>query len=516
MFCSKCGKTLLLDANQCPACGHPVGESRFEGSPYTSAQAHILPGDDVRQTITQSYTRTNYTSMGDEVRGDVDTRTTYRPTYGGDSMPEEIRRDMRAAVNPSQEDNAEEEARKHAEEDGLPEDLSEEARASLDNMDSELSMEGLDLSQFRAKPIESSGQSGISADVSDLIQELENEPQKRSSRRRAAAYGDYEDVSTGDAAQTSQSGGQSEVFDDIDEEEFEELRHSEFGLKQLLKVLAVLVVAAVVIVGGLMWFRYVRNSTPSSPIENVREEFYDAGIAMIKEHAATETVTGILQAYSSSENGLTELSTTLQSSSAELQALLPEEATENEQLFMDALQQIEKNIGNCITSDALAITQKDENAAEQSTQRWTVVNNAIATLEAARSATELTAVINGEEVDVLEPEASPTPTPPVNYNTLSKGDKSDEVLEMQNRLYELGFLLDDRDGAFGSKTQTAVKMFQQAAGLEITGIADNNTLTALYADDAPRTSYAQPTATPAPEATAEPTPDLSATEVPAA
>ena len=92
------------------------------------------------------------------------------------------------------------------------------------------------------------------------------------------------------------------------------------------------------------------------------------------------------------------------------------------------------------------------------------------------------------------------------YTTLSKGDKSDEVLEMQNRLYMLGFLLDDRDGAFGKNTQTAVKMFQQAAGLEVTGIADSETLRLLYSEDAPRTEYAQATPTPAPEA-AEPTPE---------
>ena len=32
----------------------------------------------------------------------------------------------------------------------------------------------------------------------------------------------------------------------------------------------------------------------------------------------------------------------------------------------------------------------------------------------------------------------------------------------------------------------SVKIFQQAAGLEVTGIADNDTLVALYAEDAPR------------------------------
>ena len=43
MFCSRCGKTLMPEDKQCPHCGTPVGESRFEGTPYTSAQPHILP-----------------------------------------------------------------------------------------------------------------------------------------------------------------------------------------------------------------------------------------------------------------------------------------------------------------------------------------------------------------------------------------------------------------------------------------------------------------------------------------
>lgn len=496
MFCSKCGKTLPSDGNQCPACGHPIGESRFEGSPYTSAQAHILPGDNVHQTLAQSYTRTNYTGTGDRAEeGDVDARTTYRPTYDGNSMPEDMRRDMRAAVNGTDEEQEPE----------APEELSEEARASLENMDDELKMEGLDLSQFRPKPIESAGQSGISSDVSDLIQELESDPGRKSSRRRAD-YGDYEDVSTGEDGGEA-SDDQPKVFNDIDEEEFDELRHSDFGLKQLLKILIVLVVAAALIVGGLMWFRYIRSNNSTAPIVNVGEDYYNSGIAMIKAHASSESAEEILRSYTS--GGLTALSSALQASSSELTALLPEEPTENERLFMDALQQIQSNIANCITSDALAIGQQDTEAMAQSDERWTVVNNAVTMLEAARSEAELTAIINGEQVDVLQPEASPTPTPSVNYNTLSKGAKSDEVFAMQNRLYELGFLLDDRDGAFGNKTQTAVKMFQQAVGLEPNGIADNATLTALYAEDAPRTMYAQPTATPAPQPTEEPVPEAT-------
>ena len=499
MFCSKCGKTLPLDAENCPACGLEIGESRFEGSPYTSAQAHILPGDDVHRTLTQSYTRTVYTSAGDaEPRGDADARTTYRPAYGGDSMPEEMHRDMRAAVE------APEESAQPAPADDLPEDLSREARDSLSAMDEELKMDSVDLTQFRAQPIESSGQSGISSDVSELIQQLESEPSRKPARRRAAPYGEYEEGASTEPGEAAPAGdGQSEVFDDIDEEEFEELRHSSFSVKQLLKVLVVLVAAAALIVGGLMWFRYIQSNQSSSPIENVREELYDAGVALIRDHASDESVAEMLSVYASSDDGLIALNTALQSSADEIAALAPEDATENEQLFIEALESIQTNIGNCVLSDALAVGQQDAAAVDASDERWAVVTNSIAMLEAADSASELTAILNGEQVEVTEAEATPEPSPAPNYNTLSRGDVSDEVLEMQNRLYELGWLLGDRDGNFGTQTQTAVKMFQQAAGLEVTGIADNATLAALYADDAPSTIYADGTSaetTPAPDA----------------
>ena len=158
---------------------------------------------------------------------------------------------------------------------------------------------------------------------------------------------------------------------------------------------------------------------------------------------------------------------------------------------MEALEKIETNITNCIISDAIAVGAQDENAAAESDARWQVVTNSIGMLKTAQSTVELTAIINGEVVDIKEQaKATPTPEPAVNYNTLSKGDKSDEVVEMQTRLIELGYLSDDADGAFGKNTQTAVKIFQQVAGLTVTGIADNDTLNALYADDAPRAGLA--------------------------
>ena len=510
MFCSKCGKTLAFDAQQCPFCSHPVGESRFEGSPYTSAQAHILPDAGAQAPVTQAYTRTNYTSKGDApVEGDVDTRTTYRPVFEGTSAPEEIRKDMREELYGTDEPAAEDVPEQPA---VSREELSEEARSTIEAMDKQLQMEGsVDLSKFRAREIKSTGQTGISSNVSEFIQKLEADQARRPARRGRVmreTYDEYTDQTAVDTPITD--GEQADVFDDIDEDEFDELRHSSFGVKQVLKVAIALVVAAALFVGGVMWFRYIRGNQSSSPIEMVREELYDGGIALIKSHAETAYAEEMLQAFAAEDGGLAALTVKLQESSNAVNALLPEEATENEQLFVSALQKIESNIANCIMSDALAVSTNDTEAIAQSDERWTVVSNSITMLEASRQAAELTAIVNGEEVAVVEAEATPSPTPAVNYNTLSKGAKSDEVLDMQNRLYQLGFFLDDRDGAFGSKTQTSVKMFQQAAGLPISGIADSATLNALYSDDAPRTEYAQPTPTPAPTATPEPAPEAPA------
>lgn len=511
MFCSKCGKTLAFDAQQCPFCEHPVGASRFEGSPYTSAQAHILPGSSEQAPVTQAYTRTNYTSKGEApVEGDVDTRTTYRPVFEGGSAPEDIRKDMREEMYGSEEPEAEEPAEQQPA--VAMEDLSEETRQTIEAMDKQLKMDDtVDLSKFRARPIKSAGQTGISSDVSEFIQKLESDQQRRPARRGRIvreAYDEYEDTAASEAPVSDDE--QPDVFDDIDDEEFDELRHSSFGVKQVLKVAIALVVAAALFVGGVMWFRYIRGNQSSSPIEMVREELYDGGVALVKAHAETTYAEEMLQAFTAEDGGLAALTMKLQESANTINALLPEEATENEQLFVKALQKIESNIANCIMSDALAVSTNDTAAIAESDERWQVVSNSIAMLEASKQAAELTAIVNGEEVAIPEAEATPSPTPAVNYNTLSKGAKSDEVLDMQNRLFELGFFLDDRDGAFGSKTQTAVKMFQQAAGLPISGIADGATLAALYSDEAPRTEYAQPTPTPAPAAAPEPTADPAA------
>lgn len=79
-----------------------------------------------------------------------------------------------------------------------------------------------------------------------------------------------------------------------------------------------------------------------------------------------------------------------------------------------------------------------------------------------------------------EPEAQPTPTPDVHYDPLGTGMKDDAVKALQQRLIELGYLAGRADGSYGSQTAAAVRAFQQAAGLEPTGEADEETQRRLY------------------------------------
>ena len=72
------------------------------------------------------------------------------------------------------------------------------------------------------------------------------------------------------------------------------------------------------------------------------------------------------------------------------------------------------------------------------------------------------------------------------YTTLQNGTYGDEVKALQKRLIELKYLSEgSADGAFGNKTEVAVKKFQNAADLDATGIADPETQALLFSEDAP-------------------------------
>lgn len=89
---------------------------------------------------------------------------------------------------------------------------------------------------------------------------------------------------------------------------------------------------------------------------------------------------------------------------------------------------------------------------------------------------------------VPTPSPAPTPTPspepsptPVLLHVNCHGE---EVLQMQERLIELGYLKGKADGYFGPKTEKAVVAFQLANGLKADGYAGPLTLERLNSPDA--------------------------------
>lgn len=63
--------------------------------------------------------------------------------------------------------------------------------------------------------------------------------------------------------------------------------------------------------------------------------------------------------------------------------------------------------------------------------------------------------------------------------SLRYGDSGEEVRTMQKKLKQWGYYQGAVDGVFGSKTLTAVKLFQKKNGLAVDGIAGPKTLAAL-------------------------------------
>ena len=273
----------------------------------------------------------------------------------------------------------------------------------------------------------------------------------------------------------------------------------------LLKILGALVAVAAVAVG--IWY-FVGNlnnvQQQSSPIAGVSSDLYEQGLALIQQHADTAYVQTLLT--KAQNEGLLSIVSSLESDGQAIHALLPAEPTEADQMFISALTSIQDNINNAVTVDASALTDtttSDADKEARSAANWAIVQNDIALLAGATSTAELTAVIGGDVVSIEQPTSGPTPSPtPVPYTTLTRGDKNNDVIALQQRLTELGYLHDSIDGNFGGNTQTAVKLFQSAVGMEETGIADPATQAALFAEDAPYHPSAQPTPTP----TAAPTP----------
>lgn len=106
-------------------------------------------------------------------------------------------------------------------------------------------------------------------------------------------------------------------------------------------------------------------------------------------------------------------------------------------------------------------------------------------------------------VPTSAPSMTVTPAPEVTprivtvnalYEGITDTDGSKDVIRLQVRLSELGYLFGEMDGKFGAETAQAIRFFQQVNGLEATGVADFRTLDAVYAKTA--VNCPGPTATP--------------------
>ena len=72
--------------------------------------------------------------------------------------------------------------------------------------------------------------------------------------------------------------------------------------------------------------------------------------------------------------------------------------------------------------------------------------------------------------------SSPVIAPRLGFESVQPGTKGEDVLALQTVLTELGFFSGVLDGDYGPQTRKAVSRFQQAHGLEMSGVADAPTI----------------------------------------
>ncbi len=89
--------------------------------------------------------------------------------------------------------------------------------------------------------------------------------------------------------------------------------------------------------------------------------------------------------------------------------------------------------------------------------------------------TDTLALLNSGKAETYQPTPTPTATPSV----IRKGEHSDRVTAVQQRLQELGFYTSEIDGQFGSGTEEAVRLFQRQNELDVDGVIGAMTLAAV-------------------------------------
>ena len=498
MFCNKCGKTLNPESKACPSCGQPVGDSRFEGSGYTSSQVRFVP-DSPEQSGYAPYTKTTYSSSPDE-GGDVYSRTSYRP-----ALSEDEARETTGYRDPEPEpDDAPEDGRQDAPEE--PEQSEDAPRSDMPAPQPEpLFDEDRDALGIEIKPLEPIRKTGISPEVQRYIQQMNQRKSRVQRKSQGREPGEAQDAAEPGTA--DEGVGHEDGAPEADERP---VRFSSGAAQWAMRIGGVLAVVVLLVVGVL----YIADRTANrAKIPGVTYSVYTEGLSLIKSHTTSEYRTGIIKMWRADSSGGAVMQQQ-KTEGDEIAALLPEKPLENDQLFIDTLLSIQESIDEVTATDALAALSAGETAlgtlSAESQEGWDLINNAIARLDIATEKADLEAITKGVDFSNIatpEPEATPTRSP---YRTLKKGMKNNaEVKKLQNRLSKLGWFNGVKDGDFGPATQTAVKRFQKAVGLEEDGIATVQMQELLYASSAPRgdgktiapavTESADAAETPAPE-----------------
>lgn len=557
MFCSNCGKTLKPGENQCPHCGMPVSESPFSSMSYTAAPPpeNARPERPARQSEDgyAPVTRTTYTQMDEREQGDVYSRTTYRaplseeenapqepgPAAGqpveGESAPmdgESTGQDLSSVVplDKVYESIPDlEEGEETAEIPPLPPvnrpGISEEVRRYMEEAEQErrhaasrpakkrFSLFGLMGSDSRQQEEEAP----MDADLSEADTQSEPQAQEAAGESQETQAGKAEPTAAKTAAQKIKAIGKKTSG--------KKAAAGKVPVKKIVGMVVALGVILVVLIQGVRYLKYV--TTPRAKVPTVSMELYDKGMELIQSHVTDEYRAEIVQLYQQDTSGAT-ATARQQQELDEIQALLNEDQSqrlEDDALFVKALMAIQQNINNACTYDFLAASNASDTQLEdlktQADDQWSEVQNLLKRLENATETRDLENLNTGAN-EILTATPEPTPEPEVEYTTLKRGQKnSTEVRRLQNRLYELGYFNDVRDGDFGSKTEQAVKRFQKTVGLEADGVATPELQQLLFADDAPvrNTASPNPSASATPEASAAPEADgasASATPAPSA
>lgn len=94
-----------------------------------------------------------------------------------------------------------------------------------------------------------------------------------------------------------------------------------------------------------------------------------------------------------------------------------------------------------------------------------------------------TIITNGTDEDQKTTEFKTEDGDTLTITEYALGDTNNEILDYQQILYSLGFLVSQPTNQFTEEVQTAVKTYQAMKGLEQTGKLDRSTIISLVAED---------------------------------